>query len=193
MTGAAGTAVAVLAGLGAGAAFGAGVALQYRQARRASAAGLGPIRLLAHLARQRQWLAGIALATAAYGLQALALAFAPLALVAPVTATDLLFALPLAARWSRRPMRRTDWAGCVLAGGVISAFLAASPPSAGRSDAPAADWVLAVAVVALVAAAAVMAAIRSRGPARAGLLALAAGTDLFLSAAPVTLGELPGS
>lgn len=81
------------------------------------------MRLLAHLARQRLWLAGIVLATSAYGLQALALAFGPLALVAPVTATDLLFALPLAARWSGRPMRRRDWAGCVLAGGGIAVFL----------------------------------------------------------------------
>lgn len=183
MTGIAGTVVAVLAGLGAGWAFGTGTALQSRQARLAPAAGKGPVRLLAHLARQRQWLAGIVLATSAYGLQALALAFGPLALVAPVTATDLLFALPLAARWSGRPMRRRDWTGCVLAGGGIAVFLAASPPSAGRSGAPAADWVLAFAVVALVAAGAVTAAARSRGPARAGLLALAAGTVFGLAAA----------
>jgi drug/metabolite transporter (DMT)-like permease len=183
MTGTAGTVVAVLAGLGAGWAFGTGVALQSRQARLAPAAGKGPVRLLAHLARQRLWLAGIVLATSAYGLQALALAFGPLALVAPVTATDLLFALPLAARWSGRPMRRRDWTGCVLAGGGIAVFLAASPPSAGHSGAPAADWVLAFAVVALVAAGAVTAAARSRGPARAGLLALAAGTVFGLAAA----------
>jgi drug/metabolite transporter (DMT)-like permease len=183
MTGAAETAVAVLAGLAASCAFGTGVALQYRQAQLAPVAGKGPVRLLAHLARQRRWLAGIALATSAYGLQALALAFGPLALVAPVSAIDSLFALPLAARWSGRPMRRRDWAGCVLAGSGIAAFLAASPPSAGRSDAPAADWVLAFAAVALVAAGAVTAAIRIRGPARAGLLAVAAGTVFGLAAA----------
>jgi drug/metabolite transporter (DMT)-like permease len=183
MTGAAGTAVAALAGLGAGGAFGTGVALQYRQAQLAPVTGKRPVRLLAHLARQRLWLAGIALATAAYGLQALALAFGPLALVAPVAATDLLFALPLAARWSRQPMRRRDWAGCMLAGGGIAAFLAASPPSAGRSDAPAADWAQAFAAVALVAAGAVTAAIRNRGPVRAGLLALAAGPMYGLAAA----------
>lgn len=66
MTGATETAVAVLAGLGAGAAFGAGVALQHRQAQLAPVTGKGPMRLLAHLVRQRLWLAGIALATAAY-------------------------------------------------------------------------------------------------------------------------------
>lgn len=126
-------------------------------------------------------------------MQALALAFGPLALVAPVTATDLLFALPLAARWSGLRMRRRDWAGCVLAGGGIAAFLTASPPSAGHSDAPAADWVLAFAVVALVAAGAVTAAARSRGPVRAGLLALAAGVVFGLAAAlTLSLTRLAG-
>jgi drug/metabolite transporter (DMT)-like permease len=183
MNGTAGTAVAVLAGLGAGWAFGTGVALQYRQAQLAPVAGQAPLRLLSHLARQRQWQAGIALAVVAYGLQAVALAFGPLTLVAPVTATDLLFALPLAARWSGRPLRARDWAGCVLAGGGIAAFLAAAPPSAGRSDAPAADWALAFAAMALVAAGALTAARRCRGPACAGLLALAAGTVWGLAAA----------
>jgi drug/metabolite transporter (DMT)-like permease len=183
MTGAAQTAVTLLIGLAAGWAFGTGVALQYRQVQHAPVTGRGPVRLIAHLARQRQWLAGIALGASAYGLQALALAFGPLALVAPVTATDLLFALPLAARWSRQPMQRRDWAGCVLTGGGIAAFLAASPPSAGHSEAPPAGWALAFAVVALVAAGALTAAARSRGAARAGFLALAAGVAYGLAAA----------
>ena len=183
MGGAVETAIVVLAGLAAGCAFGTGVALQYRQAQLAPVGGQAPLRLLAHLARQRLWLAGIAVSAAAYGLQALALAFGPLTLVAPVTATDLLFALPLAARWSRRPMRLRDWAGCVVAGSGITMFLAASPPSAGRSDAPARDWGLAFAAVMLVVSGALIAAARSHGPARAGLLALAAGTVYGLAAA----------
>jgi drug/metabolite transporter (DMT)-like permease len=183
MSGAAGTTIAVLAGLAAAGSFGAGVALQHRQAQLAPAVRRAPMGLLAHLARQRLWLAGIALAAAAYGLQALALALAPLALVAPVVATDLLFALPLAARWSRRRMRVKDWAGCMLAGGGVAIFLAASPPSAGRTDAPARDWALAFAAVALVAGAAVTAAKATHGPARAGLLALASGAVFGLSAA----------
>src|SRR4029077_13633053 len=92
------------------------------------------------------WLAGIALAAIAYGLQALALALGPLSLVAPIVATDLLFALPVATRWSRR-LRARDWFGCVLAAGGVAAFLAAAPPSSGRSDAPARDWLPALAPV----------------------------------------------
>jgi drug/metabolite transporter (DMT)-like permease len=182
VTGAAGTAVAVLAGLIAACSFGAGVALQHRQAQLAPASG-APVRLLAHLARQRLWLAGTALSAAAYGFQALALAFGPLALVAPVSATDLLFALPLAAWWSRRPMRGRDWAGCLLAGGGVAVFLVAAPPSAGRSHAAAPDWALAVAAVVTVAGAAALAAGRARGSSRAALFALAAGTVFGLTTA----------
>src|SRR5207249_3501374 len=85
--------VAVLAGLATRWAFGTGVALQYRQVQLAPAAGRGPMRLLAHVARQRRWLAGMALPVAAHGLPGLALTFGPLTLVAPMTATDLLLAL----------------------------------------------------------------------------------------------------
>jgi drug/metabolite transporter (DMT)-like permease len=176
------TAVAVLAALGAAGSFGVAAALQHRQAQLAPrAAGLS-FRLLAWLAGRRLWLAGIALAAAAYGLQALALAFGPLTLVAPIVATDLLFALPVAARWSR-PLRPADWLGCALAAGGIAAFLAAAPPSSGRSDAPPRDWLLAFASVALVCVLAVSA---GRLSARPALTAAAAGTVFGLTAA-VTL------
>ena len=186
MSGAAETAIAVLAALAAAGSFGLGVAVQHRQAQLAPAARTAPLRLVAYLSRRRLWLAGLALATAGYGLQAVALAFGPLTLVAPVVATDLLFALPFAARWSGLPMRPLDWAGCSLVGAGITVFLIASPPGSGRSDASGPDWVLAFAAVALVSATAITAGMTSRGPARPALLALAAGTVFGLTAA-VTL------
>ena len=186
MTGTAATALAVACGLAAAAAFGTGVALQHRQAQLAPVRRGAPFRLLAQLARRRLWLAGIALSAAAYGLQGLALAFGPLALVAPVTAMDLLFALPLAARWARLPMRARDWAGCVLAGGGVAVFLAVAPPSSGRSDAPAQSWLAAFAAVAVLAGVAVSTAVLTRGTARAAALAVAAGTVFGLTGA-VTL------
>ena len=176
-------AVAVLTALAAAASFGVAAALQHRQARLTPDAG--GVRLLARLAAQPLWLAGIALAALAYGLQALALAFGPLALVAPIVATDLLFALPVAARWSR-PLRARDWLGCVLAAGGVAAFLAAAPPPSGRSDAPARDWLLAFAVVGLVCVLALAAGRLASGPARAALTAIAAGAVFGLTAA-VTL------
>ncbi|HYK26617.1 MAG TPA: DMT family transporter [Streptosporangiaceae bacterium] len=180
-----GISVAVLAAVGAASAFGVGVALQHRQAQ-LTTTGQTPWRLLAALARRRRWLAGIGLAVAAYGLQALALAFGPLVLVAPIVATDLLFALPLAAVWARKSMRPADWAGCLLAAGGVGIFLASSQPSAGRSDAPAEVWVLAFGLVALISAAALVAGRRSGRRAGTASLAVAAGTVFGLTAA-VTL------
>src|SRR5215470_9017287 len=180
-----GTATAVLAALGAAGSFGVAAALQHRQAQLAPRSGDLSIRLLARLAGRPLWLAGIVLGAVAYGLQALALAFGPLSLVAPIVATDLLFALPVAARYSR-PLRAVDWLGCVLAAGGIAAFLAAAPPSSGRSDAPPRDWLLAFASVALACVLALSAGRLANGPARAGLTATAAGVVFGLSAA-VTL------
>ncbi len=183
MSDTAATVIAVLAALAAAASFGVAAALQHRQARLTP--GAAGVRLLARLAARPLWLAGIALAAIAYGLQALALAFGPLALVAPIVAADLLFALPVAARWSR-PLRGSDWLGCVLAAGGIAAFLAAAPPSSGRSDAPATDWLLAFAVVALVCALALGTGRLAAGPIRAAVTATAAGAVFGLTAA-VTL------
>ena len=183
MSDTAATVIAVLAALAAAASFGVAAALQHRQARLTPQAG--GVRLLARLAGRPLWLAGIALAAVAYGLQALALAFGPLALVAPIVATDLLFALPVAARWSR-PLGARDWLGCVLAAGGVAAFLAAAPPSSGRSGAPARDWLLAFAVVALVCTLALAMSRLGTGPVRAAVTATAAGAVFGLTAA-VTL------
>jgi drug/metabolite transporter (DMT)-like permease len=176
--------IAVLAALGAACSFGVGVALQHRQVQRER--GRGPLRLLTQLARRRLWLAGIGLAVAAYGLQAVALAFGPLALVAPIVATDLLFALPIAAMWERCPMRGLDWAGCALVGASVAVFVICSPQSAGRSDAPAGDWLLAFGAVALIASGATVAAVVGRRATRASLLAIGAGVVFGMTAA-VTL------
>jgi drug/metabolite transporter (DMT)-like permease len=176
--------IAVLAALGAACSFGVGVALQHRQVQRERGRGL--LRLLSQLARRRLWLAGVGLAVAAYALQAVALAFGPLALVAPVVAADLLFALPTAAIWERRRMRRLDWAGCAIVGTGVAVFVICSPESSGRSDAPARAWLLAFGAVALVSAGAAAAALVGRRATRASLLAIAAGVTFGMTAA-VTL------
>lgn len=181
-----GTTIAVLAALAAAGSFGVAAALQHRQVQLAPSTGRLPFRLLAQLVRRPLWLAGIALATAAYGLQALALAFGPLVLVAPIVATDLLFALPVAASWSRRPLGARDWLGCVLTAGGVAVFLATSPPPSGRSDAPPGDWLLAFGAVALTCVLAVAIGRHGTGAARAVPVATAAGAVFGLSAA-VTL------
>ena len=184
MSAAASLMVAVFAALGAACSFGVGVALQHRQVQRER--GRSAFGLLYRLSRRRLWLAGIGLAVAAYGLQAVALAFGPLAVVAPVVATDLLFALPIAAMWERRRMLRLEWAGCALVGAGVAVFVVFSPPSPGRYDGAAREWFLAFGAVALISAAAAAAAIVGRRATRASLLAVAAGVVFGMTAA-VTL------
>jgi drug/metabolite transporter (DMT)-like permease len=184
MTTAAAMTIAVPAALGAACSFGVGVALQHRQVQRER--GRGSLRLLSQLVRRRLWLAGLGLAVTAYALQAVALAFGPLALVAPVVAADLLFALPIAASWEGRKMRPVDWAGCAIVGAGVAVFVLCSPPSSGRSDAPAQHWLLAFGVVALVSAGAAAAAVVGRRAMRSALLAIAAGVTFGMTAA-VTL------
>ncbi len=189
MDGVVGAAFAAVAALAAAGSFGVSAVLQHRQAHAAAgsrADGTRGLRLLGYLARRPLWLAGILLAAGAYGLQGLALAYGPLALVAPIVATDLLFAVPLAAWWSRRPMRPRDLTGCALVAAGVGTFLATSPPAAGRSDAPARDWLLAFGAVTLVCVAAVAVGHAGSDAVRAGALAVAAGLTFGLTAA-VTL------
>jgi drug/metabolite transporter (DMT)-like permease len=175
--------IPAFAALAAAGAFGVAAALQHRQAGQIDRNRKLSPRLLSDVARRPLWLAGMALAVVAYGLQALALAYGPLTLVAPIVAADLLFALPLAARWSGRRLRGRDWAGCLLVAVGVGVFLAVAPPSAGRADAPAADWIKVFGVVAAITVVAVAASRLGGRATRAGLLAGAAGVIFGLTAA----------
>ena len=144
MTEAAGTALAVATGLAAAGAFGIGVAVQHRQAQ--LAAGTGGARALGRLARQRLWLAGLDCLAAA-GLRPAGASpwpIGPLALVAPVVAADLLFALPAGGPLGaagRCAARDWAWLPAGRPRDGSPAFLAAgSRPPSGRAEAPAGHW-----------------------------------------------------
>ena len=183
MSTASGLMVSAFAALAAACAFGVAAALQHQQAGLAPRGRTLSPRLLIDVARRPLWLAGLALATAAYGLQGVALAFGPLTLVAPIVAADLLFALPLAARWSRRPLRARDWAGCLLVATGVAAFLAMAPPPSDRQVVPARDWALVFGTVAVITGLSVAAGRVTGKTGRARLLAGAAGVVFGLTAA----------
>src|SRR5208282_330076 len=86
-------AIAVGAALCAACCFAFGSLIQQGAARQTHARALR-FGLLVALVRQRRWLGGIAVTVLASGIQAAALAFGPLALVQPLVATEVLFALP---------------------------------------------------------------------------------------------------
>lgn len=104
--------------------------------------------VLIRLARRPIWLAGMAAVIAGFVLQAMALGLGRLVVIEPVLATSLLFALALAARRDRRPLRPAEWAATLAVVGGLAVFLAVGQPAGGQPTADAAVLGLATAVTA---------------------------------------------
>ena len=87
-------------------------------------------RLIADLVRHRNWLIGMACVLIGFALEAMALSFAPVAVVEPLIATELVLALPIASRLRKR---RLGWREWLRRGGSkrgVGMFLACPPPVA---------------------------------------------------------------
>jgi drug/metabolite transporter (DMT)-like permease len=91
--------------------------------------------VLVRLGRRPAWLAGLALVIAGFALQAAALGLGRLVVIEPVLASGLLFALVLAARRDRRPLRRAEWAASLAVVAGLAVFLAAGQPTGGQRTA----------------------------------------------------------
>jgi drug/metabolite transporter (DMT)-like permease len=168
------TVIAVLAALGAACCFALAAVVQHGAARDTGEKLLS-LRLLLALARNRRWLAGVALGVLSFAVQGLALAFGPLALVQPLAATDVLFALPMIAIARRYRLTRGDWLGAGAVVGGIALFLAVSPPSDGTRAPGLAAWTPVILAAGAFAAVAGLAAVRARGTAQVIWLAAGAG------------------
>jgi drug/metabolite transporter (DMT)-like permease len=141
--------------------------------------------LLLRLARRPVWLAGIAADALGYIGQAAALAVGRMAVVQPLLATAMVFALPLGVKITGQRVRGPDIAAAVLVTGALIVFLLLADPSGGRDNAPLRDWLIAGAVIAGVCAALVLAALRLRPALKAAALGTAAGI-LFAVTAGLT-------
>jgi drug/metabolite transporter (DMT)-like permease len=96
---------------------------------------------------RREWIAGMALQPAAFGLQAAALGIGSMIVVETAITTELAFMAPAGA-WvlGTRPARRELMAGLVVLVG-LAAFVASTRPTDGLDSAPFADWVVPLMVV----------------------------------------------
>lgn len=168
-------AVAVPLAVCAAGTFAVSSALQQRAARDAPEAESLSWRLIADLLRRRTWLLGMACVVVAFGFQAAALDFAPVALVEPIIATELVFALPLAARLHHHRLGPREWTGALTVSGGVAIFLATSSPRGGNSEPGLVHWALVAGPVLLVASCAVLLARGPESPRRAALLATGAG------------------
>ena len=96
--------------------------------------------MLVALVHQCRWLGGIRLTILAFGIQATALAFGPLALVQPLVATAVLFALPMIAHRNRLPLLRRGIIGGLSVASGMAIFVAVAPPTGGVSTPGLAAW-----------------------------------------------------
>jgi drug/metabolite transporter (DMT)-like permease len=160
--------------------YGAGAAVEQRQAATAPESTAGRPRLLVLLARQPLWLAGIAAQIGGFAAHAVALRSAPLATVQLLVASELVVAVVIVRVWSGRRLSRVSWAAALTVVAGIAAFLAlTSRSAAGHGAGPPHHAAAAAALGAGVAGACAMAAaavgLRAAGRPRAVLLAVAAG------------------
>lgn len=132
--------------------------------------------LLAQLVRSPRWWAGIVGDAGGFVFQVIALALGSVLVVQPILVTALVFALPLAAHYSRRPVTAVMWAHAVALSVALACFLIVGDPTAGVSDAPWNQWMWPLTfVLAAVAAAVVVSAVLRATGLRALLLGAAAG------------------
>jgi hypothetical protein len=157
------TAIAVGAALCAAFCFAFGSLIQQGAARQAHARTLR-FGLLVALAHQRRWLGGIALTVLAFGIQAVALAFGPLALVQPLVATEVLFALPVIAHRNRVPLMRKGIIGGLSVASGMAIFVAVSPPTGGVTVPGLAAWAPALAGITALTVLSASVGLRSRWP-----------------------------
>jgi drug/metabolite transporter (DMT)-like permease len=161
-------------GLLAAATFATSSVLQQRAARQTPEEDSLSWRLIVDLVRRPKWLAGMGGNILGFVLQAVALAFAPVAFVEPVIGTEIVIALPIAARLRHVSLGRREWGGalCVVAG--VASFLALCGAAGGNSDPALARWAMAGGPALLASGLAVLFARGPEGPKRASLLAVSA-------------------
>jgi drug/metabolite transporter (DMT)-like permease len=175
--------LSVCAAIAAGCTFAVGSVLQQSVAREAPSEDSMSLRLLVGLAHRPRWLIGIAGDFFSFGLQALALAFGPLALVQPLAVTGLLFSIPLAVRLRNRQMGWREWTGTIGVAAGLAAFLVGASPSDGVPQTTWVRWVLILIAVGGLMVVGVLAGGLLRGPARASAYGLSAGAAFGLLAA----------
>ncbi|HEY0932254.1 MAG TPA: DMT family transporter [Trebonia sp.] len=171
--------VMVVSALLAAALYGAGAALEQRQAATAPQSSAGRPRLLVQLARQPLWLLGLGTQVGGFAAHAVALRSGPLVMVQMLVGAELIVAVVIVRFWSGRRLSRASWTALLTVVLGIASFLVLMAPSAPgpglaerHGGAPAE---LGAVLAGTAAAAFAVAGLRAAGRRRAVLLALAAG------------------
>ncbi|GAA2333448.1 DMT family transporter [Dactylosporangium salmoneum] len=162
---------------------GIGNAIQQRAAARAPSGAVLHWRLLGYLLHQRLWLAGIGTSAVGNVLAGIALGLGSVAQVEPLSVTAVLFAMAIAAVWSRYRVGRREWSGAIAVVAGIVMFLLVGRPGPGRLDAPVWQWAVAAASIGGITTGLVSLARRMRPQHEAAVLGIGAGMLFGLQAA----------
>ncbi|WP_246095953.1 DMT family transporter [Streptomyces botrytidirepellens] len=114
-------------------------------------------------------------------LHVIALAYGPLSVVQPLGALTIVFALPMAAVFVRRPVGAAGWRGAVLATAGLAGLLSLTGSSRSQALSDGERFTLAVVTLSAIAALALAARWLRPGGLRGVLLAIAAGTAFGVS------------
>jgi hypothetical protein len=165
---------AVLLALAGGLAYALASVIQHRAARRQPDELVLRPTLLLRLFRDRLWLLGFAVDTAAFGLEIAALRFGHVTLVAPLLVSGLLFVFPLSAAAGGPTARARDWWAMVAVTAGLAAFVVIAQPHGGASASTLA-WIAAIAVVGVAATVSVLLGLAACGARRALAFGVATG------------------
>ncbi|MFN2613978.1 MAG: DMT family transporter, partial [Actinomycetota bacterium] len=167
--------VAIFLTLAAALMYGVAAVLQQRIAERAPEIGRSRLIDLRFVLRDRIWRAGTAAFVAGNVLQAIAFDYGSLVVVEALLATSLLFALPLASLWAKRPLRAREWVAVVVTTGGLAGFLMTAHPLDGHPRASLDAWALVFIATGGAIAATWLTAVILPSGARAALLGIGAG------------------
>jgi drug/metabolite transporter (DMT)-like permease len=170
------TDVAALLALSSALCIAIGDVLQQRAAHRITETSVGPIALFAILLRNQRWWWGAFLLAASIALQAAALDRGSVLLVQALLMFSVLFALPINARWSHRPVTGAEWSWAALLTAAVTAIVTVGHPQAGRSSAPLGTWAAVAGVLGPLLVVCVLTGRIRGGALAAGLFALVSGS-----------------
>lgn len=167
--------IAALLALGAAFFIAIGDVIHQRSAHEVTDEQVSHVELFMRLLRDGQWWLGSVVSAVGFGLQAAALGFGSVLLVQALLVTSLLFALPINARLTHRPVTRFQWTWAALLAAAVAVIVVVGNPTAGHSRASFETW---TAVIAVLGPALVLCVVGARiwsGPVSAVLLALVSG------------------
>jgi drug/metabolite transporter (DMT)-like permease len=179
--------LAILCALAAALCIAIGTVVRQRSASEVADHQVGALGPITTLVRKPSWWVGTVVGFGGYAFQAAALGLGSLLLVQPLLVLSLLFALPLGARFSGRPVRRIDWLWAAALTVSIAILVVVGDPRPGVARAETRHWVV-ICLVGLPFVALCLWGSRHGSRNRRALLLGLAGGALFGVAAVLTKG-----